>query len=105
MDGFVVDVVEGAELAVAVDARPEQRGLQIATREGIIAVPLRPRHQTGAGRVAVESGGMRAQSEVAFVNPQRPLLATGIVDVTMGAYHTHGDGSGDGVENYRDGFA
>ena len=104
MDGFIVDVVEGADLTTAQDARPEQRGLQVATREGIIAVPLRPRHQTGAGRVAVESSGMRAQIEVAFVNPQRPLLATGIVDVKMGAYHTHGEGSGDGVENYRDGF-
>ncbi len=104
MDGFIVDVVEGEELAAAVDARPDERGLQIATRGGIIAVPLRPRHLTGAGRVAVESGGMRAAADVVFVNPQRPLLATGIIDVNMGAYQTHGDGSGDGVQNYRDGF-
>jgi outer membrane protein OmpA-like peptidoglycan-associated protein len=104
MDGFIVDVVEGEELALATDARPAERGLQIATSEGIVSVPLRPRHATGTGRIAVERDGMRAETEVVFVNPERPLLATGVVDVAMGTYRTRGDGSGHGVTNYRDGF-
>jgi hypothetical protein len=104
MDGFVVNVTEGEDLALAADARPAERGLQLATHGGIVSVPLRPRHATGAGRVAVEADGMRAETEVAFVNPERPFLASGVVDVAMGSYHTRGDGSGHGVENYRDGF-
>ncbi|HEU4365058.1 MAG TPA: OmpA family protein, partial [Candidatus Krumholzibacteria bacterium] len=104
MDGFIVNVAAGAEFAVATDARPSEHGLQLATRDGIVAVPLAPRHAIGGGRVAVESGRMRAETEVVFVNPERPLLAAGVVDVSMGAYRTRGEGSGHGVDNHRDGF-
>ncbi len=104
MDGFVVHVVEGADLAAVPDVRPGERGLQLATRDGIVSVPLHPRHTTGAGRVAIEAGTMRAATEVVFVNPKRPLLATGIVDVSMGSYSTRGEGSGHGVTNFQEGF-
>jgi outer membrane protein OmpA-like peptidoglycan-associated protein len=104
MDGFVVTVAEGAELVAAADARAGERGLQATTRDGIVEVPVRARHTTGQGRIALEADGMRAETEIAFVNPDRPLLATGIVDVAMGTYRTRGDGSGHGATNYRDGF-
>jgi hypothetical protein len=104
MDGFVVTVAEGSDLVAAADARPGERGLQTTTREGIVSVAIKPRHATGGGRVAVEADGMRAETEVVFVNPDRPFLADGIVDVSLGAYDTRGDGSGHGVANYRDGF-
>ncbi len=104
MDGIVVTVAEGADLVALADARPDERGLQATTSEGIVNLVLKPRHATGGGRVAVEMDGMRAETEVVFVNPERPFLADGIVDVTMGAYDTRGDGSGQGVANYHDGF-
>lgn len=104
MDGFVVTITEGADLVAIADARPGERGLQAMTSEGIVSVPIKPRRATGGGRVVVEADGMRAETEVVFVNPKRPLLADGIVDVTMGSYDTRGDGSGQGVANYRDGF-
>jgi len=104
MDGIVVTVAEGADLVALVDARPDEHGLQATTSEGLVNLIVKPRHATGGGRVAVEMDGMRAETEVVFVNPERPFLADGIVDVTMGAYDTRGNGSGQGVANYQDGF-
>jgi outer membrane protein OmpA-like peptidoglycan-associated protein len=104
MDGIVVTVAEGADLVALADARPDERGLQATTSEGLVNLIVKPRHATGGGRVAVEMDGMRAETEVVFVNPERPFLADGIVDVSMGAYDTRGGGSGQGVANYQDGF-
>ncbi|HEX5132106.1 MAG TPA: OmpA family protein [Candidatus Krumholzibacteria bacterium] len=104
MDGLVVTVSEGAEYVALPDARPGERGLQATTSEGMVSLVVRPRHDTGTVRVGIDGGGMSAGTEVVFVAPERPLLATGVVDIAMGAYQTDGSGSGHGVENYRDGF-
>lgn len=104
MDGWAVTVIEGAELLTGADARPGVRELQAATSEGVVGFVVKPSHTTGSGRVTVQLDGMRASTEVVFVAPDRPLLATGIVDLSAGAYHTGGEGSGAGVENYKDGL-
>jgi outer membrane protein OmpA-like peptidoglycan-associated protein len=104
MDGVVVTVTEGGDLLASPDARPGERGLQAMTREGLVTLALKARHATGGGRIAVEADGMRAETEVAFVTAERPLLATGIVDVNMGVYDTKGDGSAHGLEHAVDGF-
>src|SRR4029434_7801547 len=51
-----------------------------------------------------ETEGVRAGTEVVFVTPDRPLLATGIVDINAGVFDTDGKGDGHGIENYREGF-
>jgi hypothetical protein len=104
MDGFVVTVTEGDALVDARDARPDEHGLQLLTHEGLVSLPLRAHHEPARGTISVEALGMRASTEVVFVTPDRPLLATGIVDINAGAYTTDGKGNGQGIENYRDGF-
>jgi flagellar motor protein MotB len=104
MDGFVVTVSEGDAWVDVPDARPAERGLQVLTHEGLISLPIKPRHDTARGTITVEGDGMRASTEVVFVTPNRPLLATGIVDINAGVFSTDGKGSGHGIENYRDGF-
>jgi len=104
MDGFVVTVSEGDTWVDVPDARPAERGLQVLTHEGLIALPIKPRHDTARATITVEGDGMRASTEVVFVTPDRPLLATGIVDINAGVFSTDGKGSGHGIENYRDGF-
>ncbi|HET6349410.1 MAG TPA: hypothetical protein VFH88_10055, partial [Candidatus Krumholzibacteria bacterium] len=104
MDGFVVTVSEGDAWVATPDARPAERGLQVATRDGLITLALQPRHDTARGTISVEAEGMRASTEVVYVTPDRPLLATGIVDIKAGVYDTDGSGKGQGIENYKDGF-
>jgi hypothetical protein len=104
MDGFVVTVSEGEGAVAAADARPADHGLQVATREGEIALVLRPRHDPGLVRVTIEGNRMVASTDVVYVSLERPLMATGIVDIAMGAYNKGGNGDGHGVENYRDGL-
>lgn len=103
MDGWPVTLVEGADFVEHTDARPGLREIQAATKSGLASFEVAPRHATGAGRLAVEMDGMRASTEVVFVAPDRPLLATGVVDLSAGLYETGGEGSGQGVENFTDG--
>jgi hypothetical protein len=104
VDGFMVTLVEGGEYAEVVDARPAERGVQVATRAGLVSIPLKPRHTGGNATLAVEAGNMRAEAPIAWVTAGRPFLATGVVDVSAGSYRTRGEGSGHGVENFTDGF-
>ena len=104
MDGYVVTVSEGDAWVDVADARPAERGLQVLTEEGLISLPMRARHDTARETLTVEADGMRASTEVVFVTPDRPLLATGIVDINAGVFDTDGKGDGHGIENYRDGF-
>ncbi|MCI0450888.1 MAG: OmpA family protein [Candidatus Latescibacteria bacterium] len=104
MDGWPVTLVEGAEFVSHADARPALREVQATTMEGLATFEIAPRHATGAGRITVEMDGMRASTEVVFVTPDRPLLATGVVDLSAGLYDTGGEGSGQGVENFKNGL-
>ena len=104
MDGWVVSVTEGAALLGGADARPGIREFQATTIAGLVSLDVEPRHDTGGGRIGVELDGMRASTEVVFVSPDRPLLATGIVDLSAGVYDKGGSGSGHGVENFTDGL-
>lgn len=104
MDGFAVTLVDGVDNADVVDARPGERGVQIMTHEGLISIPVKPRHMSGNATLAVEADGMRAETEVVYMPAGRPLLATGVIDASAGSYQTHGDGSGHGVTNFHDGL-
>ncbi len=96
MDGWTAAVVEGADLVT--------RTASTMTRDGLVSVDVEPRHATGAGRITIELDGMRASTEVVFVTPDRPLLATGVVDLSAGVYEKGGSGSGQGLENFTDGL-
>ncbi|HEX6790006.1 MAG TPA: hypothetical protein VF247_01730, partial [Candidatus Krumholzibacteria bacterium] len=104
MDGFVVTVSEGEAWIATPDARPDERGRQAMTREGLVSLAVLPRHEPGQSAVTIEGDGMRASTEVVFVTPERPFLATGIVDINAGVFDTDGSGKGHGIDNYRDGF-
>lgn len=104
MDGYVVTVTDGADHVTTPDARPGTAGLQVMTKDGQVALTVKPSAVTGTITVAVEADGMRAATDVVFVAPTRPFLATGLVDVTMGASAVHGSGSPAGVDNAKDGF-
>ncbi|MDH3197335.1 MAG: OmpA family protein [Candidatus Krumholzibacteria bacterium] len=104
-DGVVATVIEGAEWVETPDARPAARGLQVVTQDGYVALVVAPRRETGRVGVAVECEGARATAEVAFVSPQRPLLATGVIDVTLGAYKSWGAGDPLGLDNTEDGVS
>ncbi len=103
MDGWAATVVEGADLVSDADARPALRELQATTKGGLVSFDVTPRHATGSGRITIELDGMRASTEVVFVSPDRPLLATGVVDLSAGMYDKGGSGSGYGVDNFTDG--
>jgi len=103
-DGVVATVVEGEALVDAVDVRPDARGLQVPVLGGRVTLTTRPRNETGRGVVAVECDGYRAETDVSFVSAQRPFFATGIVDLKLGAYDAGGSGSGEGVDDFHDGF-
>lgn len=102
-DGIVATVVQGEDLVDVADARPDTRGLQVTVSNGRVTLPTRLRNDTGRGTVAVECDGFRAATDVSFVSPRKPFFATGVVDLKLGAYHTSGDGSGEGVEDFHDG--
>jgi hypothetical protein len=104
MDGWVVTVIEGAGWLSDADARPDVRELQATTSEGLVSFVVKPRHATGSGRIGVELNGMRASTEVVFVAPDRPLLATGVVDLSAGVYDASGQGSGAGLDPFEDGI-
>jgi uncharacterized repeat protein (TIGR01451 family) len=104
MDGWAVTLVEGTELVADADARPGLRELQATTSAGLVSFAVKPRHATGSGRISVEMDGMRASTEVVFVAPDRPLLATGVVDLSAGVYDKGGEGSGQGLEHFTDGL-
>jgi outer membrane protein OmpA-like peptidoglycan-associated protein len=104
MDGWAVTLVEGVDLVDNVDARPALREMQATTKDGLVSFDVEPRHATGSGRIAVELDGMRASTEVVFVAPDRPLLATGIIDLSAGSYNKGGSGNGQGLDHYTDGF-
>lgn len=100
MDGMTATVIAGATALAAIDARPEEIGLQVTSRDGEFRLPLRPSNESGNARVELECQGMRAATDVVFIPPRRPLLASGVVDLRVGAFDTHGDGSGEGLENF-----
>jgi hypothetical protein len=102
-DGTVATVVEGEALLGDADARPDMRGVQVLVQDGRATVTTAPRGEAGRGAVAVECEGFSGRSDVAFVSGHRPLFATGVVDVSMGARSTSGSGSAEGVEGFYDG--
>jgi hypothetical protein len=104
-DGFVATVVEGDSIVATADARPGAPGLQVASQGGFVTINVRPGFDTGRQRVMVECEGMRASCDVAYVSSTRPLMATGVVDLSVGSYKTGGDGDGEGLDNYEDGFS
>jgi outer membrane protein OmpA-like peptidoglycan-associated protein len=104
-DGFVGTVVEGDSIIATPDARPAMPGLQVASSAGYLVVDIRPGYDTGRRTVVVECEGMRAYCDVAYVATTRPMLAAGVVDLRFGMYDSGGDGSGEGLENFEDGFA
>jgi len=103
IDGTVGTIVEGGDLVAVPDARPLEQGMQVVSEGGFFALRLKPRGNTGHARIVVASGKLDAEAIVVYVPPQRPLMATGIVDLRLGAYRKSGRGSSLGVENYVDG--
>jgi hypothetical protein len=104
-DGFVATVIEGDSIVTNVDARPHTPGLQVVSRDGYLWLNIRPGAQTGRRTVTVDCDGMLASCDVAYVSAVRPTMATGVVNLLLGAHDTGGSGSTEGLEHSEDGFS
>lgn len=104
MNGIKAELIEGAAVVDGADLRSDRGRLQLQTQGGTVSVPIAPSHATGNARVVVEVDGMRAETEVVYVNPERPLLMTGVLGAGVGHYNKSGDGSGQGIDHFTDGF-
>lgn len=104
VNGLIATVVEGDTLVANSDENAEQTGLQVAGRDGIFTLLVRPSAVTGRGEIVVESHGLRAAAVVAYVPPERRMLLTGVIEGRLGAHNTWGDGDPAGIDDYDDGF-
>lgn len=100
MDGMTATVTSGLEALAIVDARPAESGVQVVSVDGYFNLPLRPQNDAGNLHVELECQGMRATTDVVFIPPRRPLLASGIVDLSVGAVDSKGEGSGVGIDDF-----
>ncbi len=103
-DGNVFTVTRGDSLVDAPDARPDTKGLQLLTRDGVVAVPIRSGHRSGRHTVELSGYGSKSECAVVYVSAAGPAFATGIVDFSMGTGSTRGNGDALGVEGFDDGF-
>ncbi|UCG51977.1 MAG: OmpA family protein [Candidatus Latescibacterota bacterium] len=103
VNGFIATIVEGDSLVANADENPDQQGLQVTSRDGLFVIEVRPSTTTGRGKIVVESHGLEASCNIAYVPAQRPMFLSGILEGRLGIFNATGSGSPLGLEDFYDG--
>ena len=78
---------------VGVDHAPDQPGFQVEAQNGRFTAELQSSLEAHMVQLQAVTNGLEAFNQVQFVTPQRPSIATGIVDLRLGARGTNFHGS------------
>lgn len=78
---------------VGVDYAPDQPGFQVEVQNGRFKAELQSSLEAHMVQLQAVTNGLEAFNQVQFVTPQRPSIATGIVDLRLGARGTNFHGS------------
>ncbi|MEM8806181.1 MAG: TonB-dependent receptor [Cyanobacteria bacterium P01_G01_bin.38] len=73
---------------VGVDYAPDQPGFQVQAQNGQFTAELRSSLEARVVQLQAVANNLEAFNQVQFVTPQRPSIATGIVDLRLGARGT-----------------
>ncbi|WP_326520694.1 TonB-dependent receptor [Leptothoe spongobia] len=74
---------------VGVDHSPDQPGFQVEAKNGRFTAELQSSLESHIVQLQATSNGLEAFNQVQFITPQRPSIATGIVDLRFGARGTN----------------
>jgi hypothetical protein len=74
---------------VGVDAAPDQPGFQVEAQQGRFTADLQAPLEANPVQVQAVTNGLEAFNQVQFVTPQRPSIATGVIDLRLGARGTN----------------
>ncbi|MEM8805083.1 MAG: TonB-dependent receptor [Cyanobacteria bacterium P01_G01_bin.38] len=74
---------------VGVDYAPDQPGFQVEAQNGRFTAELQASLEAHMVQLQATTNGLEAFNQVQFSTPQRPSIATGIVDVRLGARGTN----------------
>ncbi|MEM6351796.1 MAG: TonB-dependent receptor [Cyanobacteria bacterium P01_D01_bin.14] len=70
------------------DYSPDQPGFQVQAQNGRFTAELQSSLETHRVQLQANASGLEAFNQIQFVTPQRPSLATGVVDLRWGARGT-----------------
>ena len=87
-DAVVTLVASDGEF-VGVDYAPDQPGFQVEAKNGRFTAELQSSLEAHIVQLQAITNGLEAFNQVQFVTPQRPSIATGIVDLRFGARGTN----------------
>ncbi|MEL7509105.1 MAG: invasin domain 3-containing protein [Cyanobacteria bacterium J06554_1] len=73
---------------VGVDHAPDQPGFQVEAKNGQFTAELQSSLEAHIVQLQATTNGLEAFNQIQFVTPQRPSIATGIVDLRLGARGT-----------------
>ena len=74
---------------VGIDYAPDQPGFQVEAKNGRFTAELQSSLEAHVVQLQATTNGLEAFNQVQFVTPQRPSIATGIVDLRLGARGTN----------------
>ncbi|NEZ60708.1 TonB-dependent receptor [Adonisia turfae] len=74
---------------VGVDHAPDQPGFQVEAKGGRFSAELQSSLESHMVQLQATTNGLEAFNQVQFITPQRPSIATGIVDLRWGARGTN----------------
>lgn len=74
---------------VGVDHAPDQPGFQVDVQNGRFKAELQSSLEAHMVQLQAVTNGLEAFNQIQFVTPQRPSIATGIVDLRLGARGTN----------------
>ena len=74
---------------VGVDFAPDQPGFQVEAKGGRFSAELQSSLEAHMVQLQATTNGLEAFNQVQFSTPQRPSIATGIVDLRLGARGTN----------------
>ncbi|MEO0539806.1 MAG: invasin domain 3-containing protein [Cyanobacteria bacterium P01_A01_bin.105] len=73
---------------IGADQDPERPGFQVRSQNGRFTAELQSSLETGTVQLEATVAGLEAYNQVRFLTPQRPSIATGLVDLRLGARGT-----------------
>lgn len=74
---------------IGVDHAPDQPGFQVEAKSGRFTAELQSSLESHMVQLQATTNGLEAFNQVQFATPQRPSIATGIVDLRLGARGTN----------------